>query len=49
MSKSDDEAVYFAYFFNFNWQLAMDPEVSVTPLTAQEQQSSDQMNLTVYF
>jgi hypothetical protein len=35
--------------FNFNLQLEMDPEVSVTPLTAQEQQSSDQMNLTVYF
>jgi len=27
----------------------MDPEVSVTPLTAQDEQSSDQMNLTVYF
>lgn len=30
-------------------KLEMDPEVSVTPLTAQEQQPSDQMNLTVYF
>ncbi|XP_021935515.1 protocadherin Fat 2 [Zootermopsis nevadensis] len=30
-------------------KLEMDPEVSVTPLAVQEEQSSDQMNLTVYF
>ncbi|XP_069687408.1 protocadherin-15 [Periplaneta americana] len=30
-------------------KLEMDPDVSVTPLTGQEEQSSDQMNLTVYF
>jgi hypothetical protein len=41
--------LYSLIFSNFNLQLEMDPEVSVTPLTAQEQQSSDQMNLTVYF
>lgn len=33
----------------FCLQLEMDPEVSVTPLAVQEEQSSDQMNLTVYF
>nr|CAD7397117.1 unnamed protein product [Timema poppensis] len=30
-------------------KLELDPEVSVTPLTPQEEQASDQMNLTVYF
>jgi hypothetical protein len=36
-------------FLNFCLQLEMDPEVSVTPLPVQEDQISDQMNLTVYF
>jgi hypothetical protein len=37
------------YVFHSRLQLEMDPDVSVTPLTAQEEHSSDQMNLTVYF
>jgi hypothetical protein len=48
--KSDEPGIVLSFnLFNFCLQLEMDPEVSVTPLTAQEEQSSDQMNLTVYF
>jgi hypothetical protein len=47
---SDEPGIVLSHnLFNFGLQLEMDPEVSVTPLTAQEEQSSDQMNLTVYF